>query len=156
MLKNTASIPLSSKREVWLRDVGSLAVGRCALGCGREISVPEAVRRSLRWEVAGPLGAPVAHFGHVRARSRGGGNGPENLRAICPKCNLDMGVMDMREYARSGAWRRPGADTPDLMEIDQVGRPRGCLGITARGDLCRNLALRRDLYCAVHRGSRTR
>ena len=147
-------IPLKSKRTVWLRDVGPHAVGACALGCGQAISIPEAVRKSLRWP-AGKLEAPVAHFGHVRARSRGGSCAPRNLRAICPRCNLRMGVADMDAWARAGGPR--GAGNPqrasmDRMDIDQVDDPQGCVGVTVRGGLCRNRALLGDVYCAVHRG----
>ena len=150
--RGSMSIPLAAKREVWLRDVGPRSRGMCVLGCGRAISVPESVRVALKWGAA-KIGAPVAHFGHVRARSRGGDCSPANLRAICPECNLSMGPTDMRHFARAGGPRRPPARPPlDLMEVDQAHDPHQCVGVTRSGALCRNRALRGDVYCAVHRG----
>ena len=155
MLGGGGGIPLESKRRVWLRDVGHRPAGECPLGCGRAISVPEAVRRALRWPAV-PLRSPVAHFGHIRARSRGGGHGPDNLRAICPSCNLDMGTTDMREYLRRGgpakSGRRRRRPRGDPMDIDQASAPRMCLGVTATGEMCRNRALEGGSRCAVHRG----
>lgn len=38
--------------------------------------------------------------GHVTSEANGGDVSLENLRPICDKCNNDMGIMDMREYAQ--------------------------------------------------------
>jgi hypothetical protein len=38
------------------------------------------------------------HFGHIVARARGGANLGSNLLPVCPKCNLDCGSKNMKEY----------------------------------------------------------
>ena len=140
------TITVTTKRTVWLRDVGWARAGRCGVpGCGAGVGLPEAVRRALRWPAAA-LAAPVAHLGHVWARSCGGGDGAANLRIICARCNLAMGVTHMSRFRV----RPTLPECVDRMDIDEVGRRRGCLGVTRHGQLCKNRALAENRYCAVH------
>lgn len=40
------------------------------------------------------------HFGHIKARSKGGRNVGSNLIPICPRCNLDCRSKDLNDYCR--------------------------------------------------------
>lgn len=41
------------------------------------------------------------HIDHIVPLSRGGGNGPDNLQALCPTCNVTKGAKDPIDFAKS-------------------------------------------------------
>lgn len=43
----------------------------------------------------------VFHVDHIYPLSKGGGNGPDNIQLLLPKCNLQKGNKDPEEFMRS-------------------------------------------------------
>lgn len=63
-----------------------------------QVSVVECPRCGAKGEVHWQRRTPRfigLHIDHIRPVSRGGGNGPENLRLLCPHCNISRGNREV-------------------------------------------------------------
>lgn len=73
------TINKSLKRNVLNRDFGKLYIGNCFV-CETQIDRDN------------------VHIGHIEAEYKGGLTELNNLKAICPSCNLSMGIQNMYEF----------------------------------------------------------
>ena len=79
-------------------------------GTARRRPAEKPVPQSLKWKVlreagfacqaCGATDAPM-HVDHIVPRARGGGNEPENLQALCQKCNIRKGDKTLDEWRRA-------------------------------------------------------
>jgi hypothetical protein len=76
------NIPQQIRLEVWIKYNGDTHYGKCYC-CKKEISSGSA------W-----------HAGHVIAAENGGNDTAENLRPICPACNLAMGTENLYHFMK--------------------------------------------------------
>jgi 5-methylcytosine-specific restriction endonuclease McrA len=74
------TIPKKTRETVWSTQFGGTTDGKCYC-CSGKITA---------------LG--MWHVGHVIAQSSGGNDTPDNLRAVCVSCNLDMGTENMEVF----------------------------------------------------------
>ena len=73
-------IPKCVKNSLWILFFNNLRVGLCQC-CKRE-----------------PITMSNFHAGHVIAERNGGKTSLENLRPICPMCNLSTGTQNMNDF----------------------------------------------------------
>ena len=74
-----AKIPKSLSVLVYNRDFGPLYIGKCFV-CESEINRDN------------------SHLGHIEPEYMGGETILDNLKAICPKCNLSMGTQNLNDF----------------------------------------------------------
>ena len=145
-------IDARTKWIVWHRSAGDQSHASCVV-CGCEVSMPESIRRQTQM---GPFQRthPIAHFGHVKAWSRGGTHSSDNLAIVCPSCNMQMGATHMQQYMTE----HMHVDTPlvewmDTRDDGTVGGGRQvCMGACASRSWmpCKNTPLPGNVFCAVH------
>jgi hypothetical protein len=75
----TEAIPSATRKLVWNREFGSMGNSKC-------------------YSCHSPLDHGNWHCGHILSRKEGGRIEKENLRPVCVKCNMGMGVNHMYEY----------------------------------------------------------
>jgi 5-methylcytosine-specific restriction endonuclease McrA len=73
-------IPKCVRNALWINFFKDSRVGLC-LCCKRE-----------------PITISNFHAGHIKAEKNGGKTSLENLKPICPMCNLSTGTQDMDEF----------------------------------------------------------
>ena len=73
-------IPKCVRNALWINFFKDSRVGLC-LCCKRE-----------------PITISNFHAGHIKAEKNGGKTSLENLKPICPMCNLSMATQDMNEF----------------------------------------------------------
>lgn len=103
--KKRRNIPSKIRFLTWREFIGTDIYGKCWC-CGDEISYEN-------W-----------HAGHVIPASKGGPDVVENLRPVCPSCNLSMGNEYMGDYIRhykmKGEGAKEFADYNLVSEIDEL------------------------------------
>jgi len=73
-------IPKCVRNSLWIHFFKDSRVGVCQC-CLRE-----------------PITISSFHSGHIKAERNGGKTSMENMRPICPMCNLSMGTQDMDQF----------------------------------------------------------
>jgi hypothetical protein len=81
-VKTRKTIPKKTREAVWKRDCGDSISGKCYC-CLSEVNV------LATW-----------HAGHIIANANGGTDTEDNLRVVCPECNLAMGVENMEDFKK--------------------------------------------------------
>ena len=82
LITKRRNIPKQIKEELWIIYNGDTFKGKCYC-CKKEINHGGA------W-----------HAGHVIAAENGGDDSVENLRPICPACNLAMGIQNLYDFMK--------------------------------------------------------
>ncbi len=80
-IKNINSKNAKIRLRLWHTTYGDIRIGNC-FSCDKIIE----------------LNDPAWHCGHIISRKNGGIFELNNLRPICVKCNLDMGIQNMYQY----------------------------------------------------------
>ena len=79
--RRKTAIPKTLKRMVWDTYIGA-EKGEALCFCCHHVKI-----RQIEF-----------HCGHVIAEAHGGATNVQNLRPVCPQCNLSMGTMNMDEF----------------------------------------------------------
>lgn len=74
-------IPKAVRMQVWRRDVGNSLAGKCYV-CNVDIQIEN------------------FQCGHIIPESKGGENVIDNLKVVCPHCNLSCGVKSLDEFKK--------------------------------------------------------
>ena len=82
MAATKAKIPKALREQVWLAYAPTQFEAKCSVGWCTNTVTP------FRF-----------HVGHNLAEAKGGKTCVENLRVVCPNCNLSMGTLSIDEWA---------------------------------------------------------
>ena len=138
-------IPLGLKCTIWTEVVGINDITTCPL-CNNIISVPEDVRNKLKIKPINCSKYTNAHFGHIISEHNGGQTIKNNLKIICLRCNVKMGIQNMNDFYLE----MDISDSPiEYMTIDS--ETDRCIGITREGTQCKNKPLMYCNTCGIHK-----
>jgi 5-methylcytosine-specific restriction endonuclease McrA len=83
-----AKISPALREFIWRRDYGLNEVSKCK-SCDKFI------------------GKNGYHIAHIHAEAKGGDLDQGNLVAVCPKCNLEMGKMNLHDFMKLKNYKAP-------------------------------------------------
>jgi hypothetical protein len=135
------------KTQLWKHTFGIKVYGCCQLNCGRFISIPTIVRKSLKiTDKLKPY--PSGEYGHIQSEANGGKISNNNIKIICVNCNRTMGTQHMDEYLPNMVID----DNITFMAVDDNKLKKNqCNGITYKLNRCRAKCIDDSLFCNLHK-----